>query len=194
MAGRSSKLLPIYPSHTEYLAVLEACTNDRDRMLIALCFATGGRISEVLATRVGDITRSGLRMPSLKQGSSAQKHVFLPKTFLARLRAYCRGRAKTEPIITHLHDGAAMTRQNAHHIITQAGLRAHVLKQRFGETDLRPPWPHAYRHASAIYLLENGVPINAVSQQLGHANLQSTARYLALADPHREAIMNKVAF
>ncbi len=191
----ANKLLPVYPSRAETHAMMDACEHERDRMLIMLCYATGGRISEVLGTRVGDITRNGLRMPSLKQRVSAQKHVFLPPTFLAELRAYCKGKGTTDPIISTLHDPSRpIHRTMGWRIVTQAGYRAGVLKQRYGASELRAPWPHSLRHACAVHLLESGVPVNAVSGQLGHSKLQSTAVYLALADPDRERQISRVEF
>lgn len=190
-----AKLLPIYPNRTEVARILAACKNDRDRMLIELLWATGGRVSEAIRVRVGDITRNGLAMPNLKQGGSAQKHVFLPAPFLDRLRAYCTGKDQTCPIIGHLtNPSRPISRVMAWMIVTHAGAQAGVLKQRYGASELRPPWPHAYRHGNAIHLLDSGVPVNAVSAQLGHAKLQSTAVYLALSDPHREKLVSSVEF
>ena len=43
---------------------------------------------------------------------------------------------------------------------------------------------HTLRHSYARHLLMNGVPINALSRWLGHANLSTTLVYLELVpDP-----------
>ena len=191
---RQSKLLPVYPSLSDVHRILTACPNERDAWLVKLLWFTGGRVSEVIAARVGDITRSGLKLPNLKQHQSAEKHVFLPPGFLAELRAYCAGRAPQDPIITHLADGKPIGRKMAWIIVTRAGSRAGVLVKRYREDGLRPPWCHSFRHGNAIHLLESGVPLNAVAGQLGHASLQSTAVYLKLADPDRERLVSSVTF
>lgn len=175
--------------------MLDACADERDRMLLELLWQTGGRVSEVLAARVGDITPAGLKLPNLKQSVSAQKHVFLNPEFLGRLRAYVRGRRPNDPIVSRrLDPSRGISRQMAYRIVTRAGVRANIVKRKWGGERLRPPWPHSFRHANAIHLVESGVPVNAVSEQLGHATLRSTAVYLRLADSHRQALLASVKF
>jgi integrase/recombinase XerD len=43
--------------------------------------------------------------------------------------------------------------------------------------------PHQLRHAHAIELAREGVPLNIIQRQLGHANLGTTSLYLQGIDP-----------
>ncbi|MGA3363240.1 MAG: site-specific integrase, partial [Solirubrobacteraceae bacterium] len=41
-----------------------------------------------------------------------------------------------------------------------------------------PTTPHQLRHAHAVELAREGVPLNVIQRQLGHANLGTTSVYL----------------
>jgi site-specific recombinase XerD len=43
--------------------------------------------------------------------------------------------------------------------------------------------PHQLRHAHALELAREGVPLNIIQRQLGHANLSTTSIYLQGIDP-----------
>jgi integrase len=43
--------------------------------------------------------------------------------------------------------------------------------------------PHQLRHAHALELAREGVPLNNIQRQLGHANLRTTSIYLQGIDP-----------
>jgi site-specific recombinase XerC len=65
---------------------------------------------------------------------------------------------------------AAAVRGEFRHVAACAGVR-----RRFA--------PHQLRHAHALELAREGVPLNIIQRQLGHANLGTTSIYLQGIDP-----------
>jgi len=73
---------------TEIQAVIAAAASERDRLLLRVLWATGARISEVLALRPLDVQRDHLVLANRKNPSQPIKRVFLPAG-QADLRARC---------------------------------------------------------------------------------------------------------
>src|SRR5688572_14261058 len=61
----------------EVKAVIAAARTDRDRLLLRALWATGGRVSEVLALRGQDVRRDSLVLPNRKNPGRPTKRVFL---------------------------------------------------------------------------------------------------------------------
>src|ERR1051326_24007 len=59
-------------------AVIDAATCERDSLLLRVLWATGARISEVLALRPMDVQRDHLVLPNRKNPNLTVKRVFLP--------------------------------------------------------------------------------------------------------------------
>src|SRR5918911_5507611 len=65
-------------SPDEVRAVIAAASCERDRLLLRALWATGARISEVLALRPMDVQRDSLVLPNRKNPNLPIKRVFLP--------------------------------------------------------------------------------------------------------------------
>src|SRR2546423_8807526 len=62
----------------EILAIIDAASTERDRLLLRVLWATGARITEVLALRPMDVRRDSLVLPNLTNPSRLTKQVLLP--------------------------------------------------------------------------------------------------------------------
>ena len=57
-----SRKLPYYLTPEEAHRIISASINARDHLLLRLLWETGGRISEAIALRLGDVSRDGIRV------------------------------------------------------------------------------------------------------------------------------------
>lgn len=62
------------------------------------------------------------------------------------------------------------------------------------KTKANLPWlsSHKFRHGHAIYCIQHGMDIRTLQQQLGHADLSTTATYLQFAVDERKKAYDKV--
>lgn len=179
IARRVDPDLPAYLWQEEAYAIAGATTNDRDRLLVLTLWHTGGRISEVLQLRRSDFTRDYIRLPNLKQCRRAEKLVFIGPDFALDFLSYCeaQGLRYHDHVFAAKRSGRPLSRIAAYTIVTTAAASAGVT--RLGpDGEPRPAWCHLFRHGNAVALMRAGVPPKIVQEQLGHASILTTQRYL----------------
>jgi len=164
--------LPRVLSPEEVLRLLEAATTPRDLAVLSVAYGAGLRAMEVVKLKVSDIDskRMLIRVENGKGGKD--RFAMLSPTLLEVLRDWYRiarppvflfpGRDKIAPMTTR------QLNRICHKIADQAGL---------------PKWvaPHTLRHSFATHLLESNIDVRVIQVLLGHAQLETTARYTKVA-------------
>ena len=170
---RRERKLPLILSREEVKALLEAPPSLRHRALLAILYGCGLRVAEVTQLKVSDID-SARKVLWVRHGKGRKdRQTLLPAKLLELLRCYWR----TKRPNNWLFPGANADRPISAKAVFLACRKA---AQRAGLT--KPIHPHSLRHAFATHLLEAGVNLRTIQILLGHANLETTARYLQVAD------------
>lgn len=183
----TSKTLPDTLSVEEVAALLDACPTEtasglRDKALLEALYATGARVSEVLALSVDDVadaagviavTGKGNKQRLVPLGSHAQAAI---DAYLVRGRpALAKG--KSHALFLNAR-GGQLSRQSAWAAIKAAAGRAGIDKE---------VSPHTLRHSFATHLLEGGADVRTVQELLGHSSVTTTQIYTHItADSLRE--------
>ena len=97
----------------------------------------------------------------------------LPPKLRELLRSYWRSRRPTDWLFPGARSGQPISVKAIFTACRNAARAAGIAK---------PVHPHSLRHAFATHLLEAGVDLRTIQILLGHANLETTARYLQVAD------------
>ena len=151
----------------------------RLRALIVVLWRGGLRIHEALALTEHDLDprRGSLLVRNGKGGK--RRELGMDEWGWEQLRPWLAARHELPagPLFCII-DGptrgrpwaSAGVRRELRRLATQAGVR-----RRFA--------PHQLRHAHALELAREGVPLNIIQRQLGHANLGTTSIYLQGIDP-----------
>jgi integrase len=193
-------------SPDEVRAVVAAASCERDRLLLRVLWATGARISEVLALRPMDVQRDSLVLPNRKNPSMPVKRVFLPGSELGltgELLLWAKERrvADSEPLFfSRKRDShgmrRALQRGQAWLIVKEAseraGVRVLALRAskhgRVGEA--APVHPHLFRHARVRQIVRTTRNLPLAQRQAGWSRLQMA--YLTLDDEEACELMRSV--
>jgi len=143
----------------------------RDRALLECLYATGMRVSEIIALELAHVNLEGAFIRCRGKGSKerivplGREAIRACKTYLEKVRPKLK--AKTE----HFFIGKrrqGLSRQFVWQMIKKyarrAGIRKHLT-------------PHTFRHSFATHLLEGGADLRVVQELLGHADIATTQIY-----------------
>jgi integrase/recombinase XerC len=166
-------------------ALLDAAHTPWHRAMIALLLFAGLRRSEVAAIILDDLDMENAQL--LVHGKGAKQRVVpLTPLVVEAIREYLSCRPQTES--QHLF----VSRVGGHplHARVAGRMLQHVL-QRAG-LDEEHITPHRLRHTFATHLIRSGVDVRTVQELLGHADLQTTARYLHSDTRTKQAAVQKL--
>ncbi|RUO25427.1 site-specific tyrosine recombinase XerD [Aliidiomarina minuta] len=148
----------------------------RDRCMLEVLYATGLRVSELIALTYSQLnTRQGLVRVTGK--GNKERLVPLGEEALDWLERYLKeARAEfirqSTDLIFLSNRGTMMTRQTFWHRIKQHALQAGL------NSELSP---HTLRHAFATHLLNHGADLRALQMLLGHSDIATTQIYTHVA-------------
>ena len=149
----------------------------RDKAMLETLYATGLRVSELVAMKVME---ASLDMGVVRVMGKGGKERLVPlgeeaiawiKRYLAEARpSLLDGRPSDALFVTAR--GKAMTRQGFWYLIKRRAVAGAVGK---------PLSPHTLRHAFATHLLNHGADLRVVQMLLGHADISTTQIYTHVA-------------
>ena len=188
VAPRREQRIPAHLSVEEMSRLLDApdgssALGRRDRAILELFYASGLRLSELVALDLEDVNLPGRIVRVAGKGrkerlvpfnSSAQKALRTWYLDRAKLRSFGATAARTrpsrlngDPLFVNAR-GARLTGRSVQRLVAR-----HVTScsTRFGIS------PHALRHSFATHLLQHGADLRAIQELLGHVQLSTTQRY-----------------
>jgi integrase/recombinase XerD len=179
---RDGRRLPKSLDHCQVVALLESLNSWRDRAIAGLMVFCGLRSAEVLALDVADVD-IGARWLRVTGKGGKERRVPLdvdvagviqtyllaerPDTSSARLFIVAKGPTRGQPL-------------------SPAGLRR-VFRYHREISGVAGGHPHALRHTFGTTLAEAGVDLAVMQALLGHAHVDTTARYVHLTPTHVKA-------
>jgi integrase/recombinase XerC len=200
VAPKRDHTIPVFLSEPEITRLIETPdTGDplgrRDRAILELFYASGLRLSELVAVDLEDVNLSGRMVRVMGKG---RKERLLPfnQSAADAIRTWMKDRAtiltrrgpkarvsperraggakaakadvvKSDPLFVN-YRGARLTGRSVDRLLRKYVARCST---RMGIS------PHALRHSFATHLLQRGADLRAIQELLGHAALSTTQRY-----------------
>lgn len=163
---------------------------ERDRALLLFLYNTGARAQEVADLRVGHLELDSEPRVRLHGKGDKWRTCPLWKETADKLR-HLVGPSDTVPDpdcpVFRSQRGNALTRFGIYKIVRRHAARFD------GTVHGRRITPHAFRHTTAVHLLESGVEVNVIRGWLGHVSLETTNRYAEINTRTKEAALRKCA-
>jgi integrase/recombinase XerD len=189
---RGAKLPPRFPktlSEPQVEALLAAPDADsplglRDRAMLELLYATGLRVSELVALTMNQLSLAEGLVRVVGKGSKerivplgAEARAWVERYLKSGRPAVLAGRVADSLFVTQR--AAGMSRQMFWHLIKRYANRAGIDA---------PLSPHGLRHAFATHLLNHGADLRVVQLLLGHADISTTQIYTHVARARLKAL------
>jgi len=152
----------------------------RDEAMIELLYASGMRISELVALNMGDVNLGAGFVRCLGKGSKEriipihERAVHVIEEYIEQARPVLL-RNKEEEALFLNRRGERLTRQGFWLLLKAYAKAAGIKKE---------VTPHTLRHSFATHMLSGGADLRAVQELLGHANISSTQIYTHLTSEH----------
>jgi integrase/recombinase XerD len=159
----------------------------RDRALIELLYATGMRVSELIAVRMTDLHLDEHYLTCIGKGNK-ERLIPIGEQAAAWIRTYhhdgrpalLKGRSDARLFVNAR--GKALSRVGFWKILKAYGRRAGL-----------PPLlsPHVVRHSFATHLLDRGADLRSIQIMLGHADLSTTQIYTHVLEARLRAVYDR---
>jgi integrase/recombinase XerD len=164
---------------------LSTNTGLRDKAMLEILYATGLRVSELVALKVTDVNLDLGFLITMGKGSK-ERTIPIGKSAISWTIKYLVARPKllagaASPFLFISDKGSPITRQAFWKLIVSYGE-----KSKIGHIN-----PHLLRHSFATHLLENGADLRSVQMMLGHSDISTTQIYTHVTNERLRQIYKK---
>jgi len=178
---RTSRKILDYLDSQEMMAILDSpgditWCGKRDRVLFAVMYNTGARVSEIINLNVSDVKLERNGTICLFGKGRKERSLPLWKKTVKMLRDWIKFNryAPGTPLFPN-NRGGRMTRSAVAKRLNSAVISA---KRKNPKLKLKNVSPHTIRHTTAMHLLQSGVDITVIAMWLGHESIETTHVYV----------------
>lgn len=171
--------LPAVLSKEECRQLFRAPRLLKHRVLLAFIYSSGLRMNEARMLRPKDIDGHRMQIHVHQGKGRKDRYVVLSRYMLEGLRKYWRACRPVNYLFNGSKPGEPMGPRSMLWILNEAVKKTNIRKT---------VTLHTLRHSFATHLLEDGVDIYSIKEQLGHERIETTLTYLHIAQISRKIV------
>lgn len=173
---QKSHKLPIVLSVDEIQSLFNACENKKHKVILALLYSAGLRVSELINLKWQHIDRKRGVINIIQAKGKKDRQVTLDSSIENLLIDYWREYKPKEYILNGQFPDKELrySERSVGEVIKQLAAKARINNKRV--------YTHLIRHCFATHLVESGTDINIIQKLLGHSSVKTTNIYLHISD------------
>jgi len=167
--AKKDKKLPIVLSVDEIQRMFNVCDNLKHKVILALLYSCGLRVSELINLKWTNLDRSRMVINIIQAKGKKDRQVPLDLKLTELLDKYWREYRSKEFVLNGWKDELQYSERSVGQVIKHLAQKAGI--------DNKRVYTHLIRHCHATHLVESGTDINIIQRLLGHSNVKTTAIY-----------------
>lgn len=184
--SKKDKKLPIVLSVEEVQSMFKACVNTKHKVILALLYSCGLRVSELINLKWSHIDRSRMIINILQAKGNKDRQVMLTPELLPLLEKYYFEYKPKEYVLNGQFPEKQLqySDRSVGEVVRQVAAKAGINKR---------VYTHLMRHNCFTHMVENGTDINLIQKLAGHSNVKTTNIYLHISHNHISKIQSPLS-
>lgn len=184
--SKKNKKLPVVLSVDEIQKMFDVCDNKKHKVILALLYSCGLRVSELINLEWSHINRSRKIINIIQGKGKKDRQVGLPIHIIPLLESYYYEYKTVKYVLNGQFPDKELkySDRSVGEVIKQLSEKAGIKKR---------VYTHLIRHCFATHHVENGTDINLLQKLLGHSSVKTTNIYLHISDSHISKIQSPLS-
>jgi integrase/recombinase XerD len=166
--ARKEQKLPIVLSVEEVQKMFSVCENTKHKVILALLYSCGLRVSELINLKWQHIDRSRMIINIIQAKGNKDRQVMLTPSLIPLLEQYYKEYKSKVYVLNGWKDELQYTDRSVGQVVKQLATKAGLNKR---------VYTHLLRHCSFTHMMEQGIDINLIQKIAGHSNVKTTSIY-----------------
>lgn len=179
--AQKNNRLPIVLSIEEVQKMFTVCENTKHKVILALLYSCGLRVSELINLKWVHIDRSRMIINIIQAKGNKDRQVMLSPELIPLLKTYYKEYKSKEYVLNGWKNEPKYTDRSVGKVVKQLAAKAGINKR---------VYTHLMRHCSFTHLVESGTDINLIQKLAGHSSVKTTNLYLHISHNHISKIQS----